>query len=107
MMTDIDPITGLPRDISAFENIAREAQYISISVTKRRYGKLMTLVEGFDPKSIDIVQLMKKLKSKFACGGTAKGNVIELQGNHLEGVRKELVAMGFSEDSISVKERKK
>jgi len=51
----------------------------------------MTIIEGFD-KSIDIKELAKKLKNKFACGGTSKGNSIELQGDHTKNVKKEFSA---------------
>lgn len=42
------------------------------------------------------------LKSKLACGGTVKGNNIELQGDHIEKVKKYVVEEGFSANSISI-----
>ena len=64
-------------------------------------------MEGLDEKSIDIKDLSKKLKSKFACGGTAKKGIIELQGNHAHKVKEELVRIGFTETSISVLEKQR
>jgi len=70
-----------------------------VTTVKRRYGKVITLVSGFD-KSIDMKGIAKMLKAELACGGTFKGNVIELQGDHKKQVKPILVKMGFSEDSI-------
>jgi translation initiation factor 1 len=62
---------------------------------------MMTVVEGLS-KDVDIKDLAKKLKSKLACGGTAKNGIIELQGTHIAKVKEELIAQGFSEESITV-----
>ncbi|MBS3065833.1 stress response translation initiation inhibitor YciH [Candidatus Pacearchaeota archaeon] len=99
---DIDENTsfGLPTEDSVFEEIAKGEQKIKVSTVSRRYGKITTLVSGFD-KNFDIKGTAKRLKEELACGGTAKDGVIELQGNHLKHVRPILVKMGFPEDSIS------
>jgi len=97
---DIDPRTGLPTDAGVFEEIAKGQQQITISTVARRYGKLTTLVTGFD-KNINLKDVAKTLKEKLACGGTVKNDAIELQGNHLKQVKPVLIKMGFSEDSIS------
>ena len=100
-MSDICPTCGLPQDLSMCETIAREGQQITIKVVKRRFGKMMTVVEGLS-KDVDIKDLSKKLKSKFACGGTAKNGVIELQGSHVSKIKEELIKLGFSAESITV-----
>ena len=108
-MSEIDPITGLPKELSIREDIAKEDQEIIVKQEKKRFGKISTIIEGIDPKEIDLKDLSKKLKSKFACGGTAKRGVIELQGDHVDGVKEELVKLGFNEGSIRevrIKERK-
>ena len=68
---------------------------------KRKFGKLITVVEGINDKSIDLKDLAKKLKSKLACGGTAKGGTIELQGNHVQKVKMYLVEFGFPPSTIT------
>ncbi len=105
-MDDIDPITGLPVELSDWDSITQEDQFITVSVVKRRFGKLMTVVTGFDTKAVDGKQLAKKLKAKLACGGTFKDGAIELQGAHSERVKAALVDFGFNEDQISVKATK-
>ena len=100
-MGNIDPITGLPKELGSWENIAKENQRITITAVKRRFGKLTTLVGGLD-KNIDIKNIAKALKEKLACGGTVKDGKIELQGDHKAKVKQELIKLGFPHDTISV-----
>ncbi|MBI2105702.1 stress response translation initiation inhibitor YciH [Candidatus Woesearchaeota archaeon] len=102
-MPEIDPITGLPKDLGIWESIAKETQIIEIKRIKKKFGKIATLIEGINKKEIDIKDLGKKLKSKFACGGTIKDNKIELQGDHAEATKKELIKFGFNPDSIRIR----
>jgi translation initiation factor 1 len=60
------------------------------------------MVEGLNPKRSDLDRIAHDLKSKLACGGTAKDGYILLQGDHRDGVRDSLVGMGFAEGSIEV-----
>lgn len=96
---EIDPRTGLPVEAIAWEDLAKSEQKINVSTERRRYGKVTTLVSGFD-KSINIKQTAKALKAALACGGTVKDSIIELQGNHKKQVKPILVKLGFPEDSI-------
>lgn len=97
---DIDPRLGLPTNAGVFDEIAKGEQKILISTVARRYGKLTTLVSGFD-KNFDVKGTAKRLKEALACGGTVKDGVIELQGDHKKQVKAILVKLGFSEDSIT------
>jgi len=97
---DIDPKLGLPTEADVFDEIAKGEQKITVTTVSRRYGKIITLVSGFD-KNFDIKGTAKHLKEGLACGGTVKDGVIELQGNHKKQVKAQLVKLGFSEDSIS------
>ncbi len=98
---DIDPKFGLPpTGTDVFKEIAKGEQKITITTVSRRYGKITTLVSGFD-KDFDVKGLAKQLKEKLACGGTVKDSVIELQGNHKNQVKPLLMKLGFPEESIS------
>ena len=102
-MSEIDPITGLPKELGVWESITKESQKISVGIEKKKFGKLYTTVSGIDDKEVNLKQLAKKLKTQFACGGTAKENRIELQGDHKQKVKKFLVELGFAPDTIEVK----
>jgi len=93
----------LPKELCVCQEIAREQQRISVYSIKRKYGKIVTIVEGIDEKQLNIKELTKNLKSKLACGGTSKGGRIELQGNHKARVRDVLVGMGFSDEMIDMR----
>jgi len=94
---------GLPKELNVGDSIAKENQTITLTTIKKKFGKKYTVVDGIDTKEVDIKSIAKKLKAKFACGGTAKGGVIELQGDHLGNIKKALVDLGFAPESISEK----
>ena len=53
-------------------------------------------------KEANIDEILKKLKSKFACGGTAKSGKIELQGDHKSRMKAFLADLGFPEETVEV-----
>jgi translation initiation factor 1 len=81
------------------EEIAREQQQIKIYSMKRRYGKIVTIIEGIDSSDIDLDDLARKLKTRCASGGTVKDGRIELQGEHKKKVEQVLNEMGFLVDT--------
>ena len=94
-MAEICSVCGLPKELCMCEEISREQQTVKIITDSRRYGKVVTIVDGFDSNDIDIDDLARKLKTKCAAGGTAKDGKIELQGEHKKKVQKALEEMGF------------
>ena len=94
-MAEICPVCGLPKELCMCEEIAREQQTVRISVDSRRYGKMVTVIDGLDENDIDLVDLAKQLKNKCAAGGTYKDGRIELQGDHKKKVKLVLEEMGF------------
>ncbi len=101
-MVDIDPITGLPKELVSFEQVVREHQKITVSIEKKKFGKKYTIVSGFD-SGVDVNDVAKKLKSKFACGGTGKDGRVELQGDHKSRIREALSSLGFPAETVEVK----
>lgn len=93
---------GLPDDLCACGELDREETRIVIRLETRRFSKMTTMIEGIDPKLSDIQRIVKDLKSKFACGGTAKDGFILLQGDHRDDAKGYLVKLGFSDSAIEV-----
>lgn len=93
---------GLPNDLCACGELDKEETRIVIRLEIRRFSKTSTVIEGIDPKLSDIQHIIKELKSKLACGGTAKDGFIMLQGDHREDVKSYLVKFGFTESAIEV-----
>jgi len=93
---------GLPQDLCVCEAIAREQQKITVTIEKRKFGKKYTIITGIQ-KEANIDEIFRSLKSKFACGGTAKTGRVELQGDHRQKVRAFLVDMGFLPNTIEIK----
>ncbi len=103
-MPEICPKCGLIKDICACDILEKEeAQKIQAYTTKKKFKKLVTVVEGIDSDRID--ETAKELKRRLACGGTAKDGVIVLQGDHKRKIKGLLVDMGYPEENIAISQR--
>ncbi len=92
---------GLPQDLCVCETIAREQQKIIIQVEKRKFGKKYTIINGIG-KEANIDEVLKTLKNKLACGGTAKHGNLELQGDHKQRAKDVLLSLGFPEEAMEI-----
>jgi len=97
---DICPKCGLPLQACVCEEIAKTEQRIQITTEKKKFGKIITVISGF--QDVDLKAVAKDLKHELACGGTVKENTVELQGDHSRNAKKSLAKLGFPEDSIGV-----
>ncbi len=102
-MAEICSVCGLPKDLCVCGTISMEQQVIKVRMETRKWNKAMTVIEGIDAKSVDLGKLATKLKSLCACGGSAKNNVILLQGDHRSKVKQFLIDYGFPNSSIEVR----
>ena len=102
-MTGVCSKCGLVKELCVCETIAKESQKIRVYLEKKKFNKTYTIIEGIDEKEINFKDLTKKLKSEFACGGTAKQGKIELQGDHKNKVKNVLVNAGFPPDTIEAR----
>ena len=97
---DICPKCGLPLQACVCEDIAKTEQRIQIQTEKKRFGKVITLVSGF--QGVDLKTVAKGLKQELACGGTVRENAVELQGDHTKNAKKALAKLGFPEDTVQI-----
>lgn len=96
---EICPKCGLPTQACVCEQIVKSSQRIKVTTDRKRYGKIVTIVAGFD-SGIDVKKTAKSLKNELACGGTSKDGIIELQGDHTKRIKNLLIKLGFDEESI-------
>lgn len=102
-MAEVCSDCGLPEDLCVCETIAKENQQNIVGrIEKKAYGKQYTVIEGFED-DVDLDGLSKKLKNKFACGGTVKDGKVELQGDHRNRLKEVLTDLGFSEQNIEIR----
>lgn len=97
---DICPKCGLPQQACICEEIAKSEQRINVKLEKRKFGKLITVINGLG-KDVNVKELARELKNELACGGTVKNGAIELQGNHIRKIKEALIKLGFKEEQIS------
>lgn len=71
-------------------------QQIRVQASRKgRGGKTVTVITGFQHQSQTLTALAKQLKAQCGSGGTAKDNVIEIQGDHCEQLVELLRAKGY------------
>ena len=63
--------------------------------TAGRRGKEVSVIRSITHNPQVIEKLEKKLKTQLVSGGTIKGKVIEIQGDHVERIKKILAKEGY------------
>lgn len=91
---------GLPKEACVCEDLAIKNQKITIKKEKRKFGKIVTIIAGLE--EIDTENFCRKLKTKLACGGRVNKNEIELQGDHINKIKKVLIEEGFNPEQITI-----
>jgi translation initiation factor 1 len=87
------PESNEPEEV---DTLAPAQQQLRVKLdTKKRAGKVVTLVEGFVGKEDDLEKLGKELKTKCGAGGSAKDGLILIQGDYKDKVVKWLQDWGY------------
>src|SRR5271163_1448607 len=63
--------------------------------TQGRAGKGVTTITGLPLSPAEIEALAAKLKKRCGSGGTVRGGVIEIQGDHRDTIVAELIKLGW------------
>ena len=85
-----------PEDDEQVEDLPNEQQALKIWIDrKKRRGKEVTLITGFEGSEDSLKDLAKALKTKCGVGGSAKYGEIILQGNHRDKVLAYLLEKGY------------
>jgi len=79
---------------------AQPAAHLSSNVyvrldRKGRKGKSVTLIEGRQISSQNREDLLRQLKTRLGTGGTERGGVLEIQGDHRDAIISLLQDMGY------------
>ncbi|TYL39479.1 translation initiation factor [Natronococcus pandeyae] len=94
-MSNDDPIDDLLDELDSHGDLEAAEQLLSIRMEKRRYGKPVTIVEGFDLPKSEVESIASNLKSSVGTGGTVDEGRVELQGDHRDRVPDLLREHGF------------
>ena len=78
--------SGIPND--GIVRIGRE--------TKGRKGSGVSIITGVPLDDKDMKKLAKQLKQKCGTGGTVKSGTIEIQGDHRDILKQELIKLGYT-----------
>lgn len=78
------------------ETLAPEKQKLKVLLdSKKRKGKIVTLISGFIGSEDDLKALAKTLKTKCGVGGSAKDGEIIIQGNFKEKIVEILGSLNY------------
>lgn len=86
---------GCTADSPQLVDVPPANQPLSVSLEKRKRGKLVTLVAGLTGSVAQNKQLLKALKDDCGAGGTLEAGQIELQGDHRQHVAHWLRQQGY------------
>lgn len=64
--------------------------------SKKRRGKVVTVISGIKATETELHSIAKDLKRKLGVGGSIKEGTIEIQGDHREFILKHLLSVGMS-----------
>lgn len=87
-------LRDLEKELGLDDALGIEGSVVAVRVEKRRYGKNVTVLSGFDA-ALDIHVLAKELKHSLGTGGTARDGTIELQGDHARDTKEWLEKKGY------------
>ncbi len=77
------------------EFLPPQQQAAKVRVDRRKHKRVVTVVWGLNPAETNLPELLSKLKSVCATGGSLQQDQIELQGDHQKRVQEQLRGIGY------------
>ena len=97
MVFSTNPNFKFEEDEQALKTLPNNQQKLRVWLdTKKRGGKVATLITGFVGTIDDLEELGKKLKNFCGTGGSAKDNEMIVQGDQREKVLQWLLKNGYT-----------
>jgi len=95
-MTEYCKRCGLPKELCVCDVIDKEETLLTLRLEKRKYGKMITIIEGFENVPEEkIKSLASTLKHMLGTGGSVKDNKILLQGRQINNCKLVLNKLGW------------
>ena len=91
-----DPNFSLSSDIVESESILKDNQNLRVHLDRRKGGKIVTIIRGYQGPISELKTLANSLKKKLSVGGSVKNDEILLQGNLRKKVLKFLLSNNFN-----------
>jgi predicted translation initiation factor SUI1 len=70
-------------------------QRLSVKAERRKAGKIVTVITGFQARPEELARLLQALKKRVGAGGSLLDNALELQGDHSAKVAAYLKEQGY------------
>lgn len=86
----------IPPAEESSQRSARKPKIVVSFERKGRGGKQATILSGFDCDERELEETASQLKRRLACGGSARGGEILLQGDRRESVHALLREIGYT-----------
>lgn len=92
---ELESECSCPPEPAPSRMIPANKQTAKLAIEKRKKGKVVTVVRGLAAEANDLPALLARLKNSCGAGGTLDGESLEVQGDHLERLRKLLGEIGY------------
>ena len=91
----LESACSCPPESAPSNVIPPNKQTATLSVEKRKKGKVVTVVRGLVAEANVLPALLARLKNSCGAGGTLDGDELAIQGDHLERLRTLLSHIGY------------
>lgn len=81
--------------VEKMKTLSTQDQQLFLHLERKKGGRIVTLVKGFEGNKSDLIQLGKKIKKYCGTGGSVKEGNILVQGNVRDKIQIFLSSLGY------------